>query len=110
MAHRELWAQGGQGSHPADEVAADPARFALVEGRIARVGRTHQFWYANFGHDLRRDFTFRVPVVAAEADFATAGVDIRALEGRRVRVRGWLLEENGPMIEITTPLALEPLE
>jgi hypothetical protein len=84
-------------------------RFALVEGRIARMGRTHQFWYANFGDDLRRDFTFRVPV-AAEAGFAAAGVELRALSGRRVRVRGWLFEDNGPMIEITTPLALEPLE
>jgi hypothetical protein len=109
VARRGLWARGGQGPHAADAVAAEPARFALVEGRIARVERTHQFWYANFGRDLRRDFTFRVPV-AAEAGFAAAGVDIRALAGRRVRVRGWLFEENGPMIEITTPLALEPLE
>lgn len=109
---RGLWAasraQAPQAA-AADEVAAEPARFALVDGTIVRVGRTHQFWYANFGHDLRRDFTFRVPV-AAEGGLAAGGLDLRALAGRRVRVRGWLFEDNGPMIEITTPLALETLE
>jgi hypothetical protein len=37
-------------------------------------------------------------------------VDLEGLEKRRVRVRGWLFEDNGPMIEVTQPLAIEVLE
>ena len=84
-------------------------RFVLVEGRIVRVARTTNYWYANFGRSIRRDFTVRVPP-EAERGFEAAGVDLEGLEKRRVRVRGWLFEDNGPMIEVTQPLAIEVLE
>ena len=42
--------------------------------------------------------------------FRRAGVDPTSLEGRRVRVRGWLQSLNGPMIEVTHPEQIEVLE
>ena len=85
------------------------SRYVLVEGRIARAAPTSIYWYANFGELYRRDFTVRIPK-AEERAFTAAGLDLAGLGGRRVRVRGWLFEENGPMIEITHPLALEVLK
>ncbi len=108
-AKRGLWATGEHGPFEADEVPPAEGRYLLIEGRIARIARASIYWYANFGESYRRDFTFRVPRTEERA-FAAAGLDLAGLERRRVRVRGWLFEENGPMIEITHPLALEVLE
>ena len=108
-AHRGVWATDAHGPFDADRVPLATGRFVLVEGRIVRVARTTNYWYANFGRSIRRDFTFRVPP-EAERGFAAAGVDLPGLEKRRVRVRGWLFEDNGPMIEVTQPLAIEVLE
>ena len=108
-AHRGLWEADAHGPFDAERVPLATGRFALVEGRIVRVARATNYWYANFGRSIRRDFTFRVPLEAARG-FDAVGVDLQELEKRRVRVRGWLFEDNGPMIEVTQPLAIEVLE
>ena len=41
--------------------------------------------------------------------FRRAGLDPLALEGRWLRVRGWLKKWNGPMIEATHPEQIELL-
>ena len=38
-----------------------------------------------------------------ERNFAAAGLDPKRLENRRVRVRGWIEERNGPRIEAASP-------
>jgi micrococcal nuclease len=103
-----VWATGANGPFDARDVPMTEGRYVLVEGRIARAAPTSIYWYANFGELYRRDFTVRIPK-AEERAFVAAGLDLAGLGGRRVRVRGWLFEENGPMIEITHPLALEVL-
>jgi len=42
--------------------------------------------------------------------FAAAGVEPKKLENRRVRVRGWIEERNGPRIELTRPEQIEIAE
>jgi hypothetical protein len=42
--------------------------------------------------------------------FRGAGVDPAGLDGRRIRVRGWLRSRNGPMIEATHPEQIELLD
>jgi len=39
--------------------------------------------------------------------FAAAGIDLRSLAGKRVRVRGTLAWRNGPMIEASHPEQIE---
>jgi hypothetical protein len=104
-----VWATGANGPFDVSDVPITDGRYVLVEGRIARTAPTSIYWYANFGELYRRDFTVRIPK-AEERAFAAAGLDLAGPGGRPVRVRGWLFEENGPMIEITHPLALEVLE
>ncbi len=90
----------------ADRVRARPLRFALVRGRVRRVGRAGRFVYLDFGRDFRRDFSLRLapPVVA---HFRRNGIEPDLLAGHRVEARGWILEQGGPMIHVTSPLQLE---
>lgn len=79
----------------------------IVEGRVistgaARDGRI----YLNFGTDWRTDFTVQV-MRRNQRRFEAAGIDLRGLGGAVVRVRGWLTEENGPMITLDHAEALE---
>ena len=83
--------------------------FQLVEGRVLAVGNGKGRFYLNFGPDWRTDFTISVPSEAVRM-FRTSGVDLAALEGRHLRVRGWLSLRNGPAIEATHPEQIELLD
>lgn len=108
-ARRGLWADDRLGPWPARRVAATRGRFVLVQGRVLDVARAQDFIYLNFGDDWRRDFTVRVEAGRRRA-LARAGLDLDALAGRNVLVRGTLFEANGPMIELTHPAQIEILE
>ena len=41
--------------------------------------------------------------------FARSGIDVLALEGRRIEVRGFVLEAGGPLIELSHPEQIEVL-
>lgn len=94
---------------------ADPNTLALyletvqiVEGRVIDVAETRDRTYLNFGFDYRTDFT--VSIAAADvALFAEAGIDLLQLEGRNVRVRGWINDINGPSMALDHPERLEVL-
>jgi hypothetical protein len=64
--------------------------------------------YLNFTQDWRSDFTVSVERKDAVA-FAAAGLDLKALQGKRLRVRGFLAWRNGPMIEASHPEQIELL-
>ena len=83
--------------------------FQLVEGRVRKVAVLSRRTYLNFGDDWRRDFTVSI-ARRDRALFEARGIDLAALQGRRVRVRGWLRWINGPAIEMTHPGQLEVLE
>lgn len=104
-----LWADDRTGPWPALRVAAERGRLVLVQGRVLEVARAQDFIYLNFGDDWRRDFTVRVEAGRRRA-LEKAGLDLDALEGRNVMVRGTLFEANGPMIELTHPAQIEILE
>ncbi len=83
--------------------------FQLVDGRVLRVAHTRRWTYLNFAPDWRRDFTISLDR-AARRRFRKAGVDLDAMAGKRVRVRGWLFRRNGPMIQATHPAQIEMLD
>jgi len=108
---RGLWsdpAHAVRDTHP-DALAQDIGSVQLVEGRVLeatqlRSGRI----YLNFGADYRTDFTVMIEAEDAPA-FLEAGLGPDALETRRIRVRGWIEDENGPMIRIDHPERVEVL-
>jgi hypothetical protein len=62
--------------------------------------------YMNFGRRWTQALT--VTLLRREAKrFAAAGVEPKQLEGRRVRIRGWLEQRTGPTIEATAPEQIE---
>lgn len=98
-AGRGLWGFPETRAQKADEKLVRE-HFTLVEGRVRSVARVRDSIYLNFGEDYRRDFTIRLRAGTARA-IARAGIDVLKLEGAEVRVRGWVFEENGPMIDVT---------
>jgi len=107
-----LWALRGFAVRKATDAGALfrlAGSFQLVEGRIASASAAGKRVYLNFGEDYRRDFTVSI-VRASVPLFKDAGVDLLALKGKRVRVRGWVELINGPAIAATHPEQLEFLE
>jgi Staphylococcal nuclease homologue len=82
--------------------------YQLVEGVVAAVADTRARFYLNFDKDWRRDFTIAVER-KDDAALKAAGIDLKALAGRRVRVRGWIEWRNGPTIRLTHAEQIEVL-
>jgi len=84
----------------------DVGSFQVVEGRVKAVATVRGTTYLNFGADWRSDFTvmLRKPAYGL---FRETGLPPAGLAGQRIRVRGWLRERNGPMIEATHPEQIE---
>lgn len=90
-------------------LAQDVDSFQLVEGIITSTADIRGRVYLNFGADYKTDFTIAI----AKRDrkgFKRAGINPVALEGARVRVRGWVELMNGPMIWLDHPERLEILD
>lgn len=95
----------------------DPDRLAqhldsaqIIEGRVTSTGEARNGRvFLNFGADWRTDFTISASR-ATRNRFEAAGVRLETLEGAQVRVRGWMQDENGPMITLTHPAQLEILD
>lgn len=84
--------------------------FHLVEGVVARVGKSGGRLYLNFSEDFRNDFTATARTGAARRWKSAGLVDLETLEGARIRVRGHVASINGPSIEIAHPLNVEKLD
>lgn len=78
----------------------------LVEGRVLAAAKVKGQVFLNFGEDWRTDFSVHIGREAQKL-FTKARVDPLALDGAVVRVRGWLGERNGPVIEVTHPEQIE---
>jgi len=96
--------------------AGDPAgvlksrgRLALVEGRVLSVRESGGTIYVNFGRRWSEDFTVTI-AKRSERAFTAAGLTPKMLEGRRVRIRGWIEERGGPWVEAAAPEQIEVLE
>jgi endonuclease YncB( thermonuclease family) len=94
--------------HPS-KVLAERGRFTLVEGKVVSVRESRGVIYVNFGRRWSEDFTVTV-LKRNEPTFAGAGVELKKLSGRQIRVRGYIEERGGPWIEATRPEQIELAE
>ncbi|MBE9555537.1 MAG: thermonuclease family protein [Proteobacteria bacterium] len=104
-----IWGNDWYRVRTPDALARDIGGFQLVEGRVVDAADVRGTVYLNFGADWRSDFTIKV-AKRHRKSFEAAGFDLLALKGRTVRVRGWLDEYNGPMIEATHLEQIEILD
>ena len=106
---RGLWADPNFASLRAenpDGLQEKRSHFALVEGRVLSVRQSGATIYVNFGRRWRRDFTVII-LKRLQRTFAAAGVEPKSLEGRPVRVRGWIEQRGGPVIVAEAPEQIE---
>ncbi len=87
-------------------ILAERGRFTLVEGQVLSVRESGGTIYVNFGRRWSEDFTVTVPK-RSEKTFIEAGLELKKLSGRRVRVRGTIEERGGPWIEAIRPEQIE---
>ena len=106
---RGIWALDWYAVRTADDTVSHIGTFQLVEGAPVAVAIVRGRAYLNYGADWRTDFTVSVSPADMKL-FRRAGIDIKNFEGRRLRVRGWITERNGPMINVTHPEQIERLD
>jgi len=71
-------------------------KFAVVEATVLQVKRVRNNIFINFGEDWRTDFTVLIKK-SNENNFT--GIDVMSIAGKKIRVRGWVEEYNGPLIK-----------
>ena len=71
----------------------------LVEGKVLSVRQAGATTYLNFGRNWTRDFAVTIPRRAL-ANLAATGLEPKALENKRIRVRGFVEARTGPRIEV----------
>jgi len=109
QAKRGIWAKAAYADLPAaEEDKIHYGSFAFVSGKVVKAERIKNFVYLNFGSDWRTDFT--VAIAAHDLHFfRKADRDPLELEGKTIRVRGWVKRNFGPMITVTHPAQMEVL-
>ena len=103
IAKKGIWAQPSFVLTP-ENAAQHKGEFHVVEGVITRTYDAKSATYVNFGADWHTDFSVTIP-----AKFRRGLKELlpQLNEGARVRVRGSIYEENGPMIKVTKPEQVE---
>jgi endonuclease YncB( thermonuclease family) len=108
-AKRGLWSLASYAVRGDEEAGRFTETFQLVEGRVLKAASARELYYLNFGRDFRRDFTIGLDRAALRA-FRRAGLEPASLEGKRIRIRGWILWRGGPYIGATHPEQVEVLD
>jgi endonuclease YncB( thermonuclease family) len=112
-AHRGIWGSAViKNAESPDDILSGIGQFTVVEGKVLSVRQTAATTYLNFGHNWTRGFAViisRRVVPALEA----AGLAVKSLENRRIRVRGWVESRGGanpgPRIEVIRMAQIEIL-
>ena len=102
-----LWADDSKHkilSH--NETTSSIGDFAVIEGKIEKIATVRNNTYLNFGKNWKTDFTIQISP-ALRKQFAKEGINILNLAQNKIRVRGYLREYNGPLIELENTAHLE---
>jgi len=81
------------------DILAGIGRFTVVEGKVLSVRQAGVTTYLNFGRNWTRDFAVTISRRMLPA-FEAAGIALKSLENRQIRVRGWVEARGGPRIEV----------
>ncbi|HET7155025.1 MAG TPA: thermonuclease family protein [Hyphomicrobiaceae bacterium] len=110
---RGLWAEAAyqvrQAGRPA-ELLAYRTTFQIVEGRIARVAFVRGVIHLNFDRNWPQAFSASLQS-ADRGLLGASASDAKALEGRHVRVRGWIDQHRAaPVIDLSAAGSIEVLD
>jgi len=82
-----------------DDILAGIGRFVVVEGKVLSVRQAGAMTYLNFGRNWTRGFAVTISKRMVPA-FESAGIALKSLENKRIRVRGWAEGNTGPRIDV----------
>ena len=111
-ARRGLWTDPNFAplqSENTTRIAAARGQFTLVEGKVLSVRESGATIYLNFGRRWTHGFTVTI-LKRHRREFAAAGIDPKRLEGHPIRVRGWIEQRGGPVIDAVAPEQIEFVE
>jgi hypothetical protein len=106
------WRGGSEGPWPAGEPGLArqfSGRYALFQGRIRSIGDRNDRFYLDFGRFGEDTLVVTIRKRTLNR-LAAWGKRVTSLEGRRVRVRGVVLDGRQPVIEVTVPGQIERLD
>ena len=100
-AKRGIWADPAaiKNAESPGDILAGIGRFMVVEGKVLSVRQAGATTYLNFGRNWTRDFAVTISRRMIGA-FEAAGMNVKSLENRQIRVRGWVEARSGPRIEL----------
>jgi len=101
QAKKGIWADPAaiKNAESPGDILAGIGRFTMVEGKVLSVRQAGATTYLNFGRNWTRDFAATISRRMLPA-FEAAGMALKSLENRRIRVRGWVEARGGPRIEV----------
>ena len=99
-ARRGIWGESTviKNAESPGDILTRIGQFTVVEGLVRSVREVGATTYVNFGRRWTQDFAVTISRRMVGA-FESAGISIKSLETRRIRVRGWVEQRNGPRIE-----------
>jgi endonuclease YncB( thermonuclease family) len=102
-AKRGVWADPAviKNAESPGDILARIGQFTVVEGKVLSVRQAGVTTYINFGRRWTRDFAVTISRRMVPA-FEAAGIDLKSLENKRIRVRGWIEARGGPRLEART--------
>jgi micrococcal nuclease len=111
IAARGMWADPQYRIRSASDAALadETGLYQLVAGTVLSIGHGDAIIFVNFGRDYGHDFTVMMTPAAAKT-LATAGIEVDALAGKRVLVRGMIEASGGPAIRLAEPTDIEILD
>lgn len=78
------------------DILSGIGRFMVVEGRVLSVRQAGAMTYLNFGRNWTRGFAVTIPK-RMMGTIEAAGILLKSLENKKIRVRGWVEARGGPM-------------
>jgi micrococcal nuclease len=104
-----LWAEDRFAILTPETVNGARGGFQIVEGRVFDAAPVRARVYLNFTADWKTDFTVLISAKVRK-QFERAGIDLETLTNKTVRVRGWVRDWNGPLVELTHAAQLEVVD
>jgi len=100
-AKRGTWADPAaiKNAESPGDILTGIGRFTVVEGKVLSVRQAGATTYLNFGRSWTQGFAVTISRRALAA-LEIAGIIVKSLENRRIRVRGWVEARSGPRIEV----------
>jgi len=107
LSKRGVWAE--HRDTPSQNAATLVGKFGFVAGVVSKAERIKNKVFLSFGAQEHPEFKI---IIAARylRPLKKLGIDALALEGKSVRVRGWISDNDGAATTLATPYQIEAAE